>query len=82
MQPSVALDSGKVKIGLVQMSCTDVPADNLARGLALVERAATEGAQIICLPELFGSRYFCQREDHDNFALAEEIPGPTTQALS
>jgi N-carbamoylputrescine amidase len=82
MQPSVALDSSKVKIGLVQMSCTDAPADNLARGLALVERAATEGAQIICLPELFGSRYFCQREDHDNFALAEEIPGLTTQALS
>ncbi|MFP6663555.1 MAG: carbon-nitrogen hydrolase [Deltaproteobacteria bacterium] len=78
----MALHSRKVKIGLVQMACTDAPADNLARGLALVERAAAEGAQIICLPELFGTRYFCQREDHDNFALAEEIPGPTTQALS
>jgi N-carbamoylputrescine amidase len=82
MQGCVASDSRKVKIGLVQMACADAPEVNLARGLELVEHAAAEGAQIICLPELFGLRYFCQSEDHANFALAEEIPGPTSRALS
>ena len=43
--------------------------------------AAKQGAQIVCLPELFRSQYFCQAEDHANFALAEEIPGPTTAEL-
>jgi len=47
----------------------------------MVERAAQRGAQIVCLPELFRSLYFCQTEDHRQFALAEPIPGPTTNAL-
>jgi len=51
---------------------------NLKKTLALAERAARQGAQIICTPELFRSRYFCQSEDHENFKLAETIPGPST----
>jgi N-carbamoylputrescine amidase len=70
-----------VTIGLVQMRCTSKPAENLRKGLALVEKAAMRGAQIVCLPELFRSLYFCQTEDHRQFALAEPVPGPTTEAL-
>ena len=71
-----------VTIGLVQMRCTAQPRANLNKGLALVEKAAKRGAQIVCLPELFRSLYFCQTEDHGQFALAEPIPGPTTAALA
>jgi N-carbamoylputrescine amidase len=71
-----------VTIGLVQMRCTPRLQENLKKGLALVEKAARRGAQIVCLPELFRSLYFCQTEDHRQFALAEPIPGPTTAALS
>jgi N-carbamoylputrescine amidase len=70
-----------VRIGLVQMHCSDDVADNLTRALARVDEAAAAGAQIVCLPELFRSRYFCQTEDHDKFDLAEPIPGPSTEAL-
>jgi len=70
-----------VTIGLIQMRCTAPPTANLKHGLALVETAAKRGAQIVCLPELFRSRYFCQTEDHSQFALAEPVPGPTTTAL-
>ena len=48
----------------------------------LVREAARAGADIVCLPELFRAQYFCQREDHALFDLAESIPGPSTQALS
>ena len=71
-----------VTVGLVQMRCTAQPSANLKRALALVEKAAKRGAQIVCLPELFRSLYFCQTEDHSQFALAEPIPGPTTAALA
>ena len=57
------------------------PDANLARAIGSIERAAGDRAQIVCLPELFRSEYFCQSENHDNFALAEPIPGPTTEAL-
>ncbi len=63
------------------MACGTSPATNLERGKQLVRLAAGRGAQIICLPELFQSRYFCQEEDHSNFALAETIPGPATDEL-
>jgi N-carbamoylputrescine amidase len=72
----------KVKVGLVQMSCTANKADNLAKAIAKIYETAESGAQIICLQELFTSLYFCDVEDHDNFALAEAIPGPSTDALS
>src|SRR5436190_13872112 len=73
--------SEKTKIALVQMQCGTDPAANLAKAIARIRDAADQGGQIICLPELFRSQYFCQSEDHANFALAEEIPGPTTREL-
>jgi len=78
----MATSKNIVTIGLVQMRCTAQPRANLNKGLALVEKAAKRGAQIVCLPELFRSLYFCQTEDHSQFALAEPIPGPTTTALA
>ena len=71
-----------LQIGLVQMSMTTDRADNLARAEAHVREAARRGATVVCLPELFLSRYFCQTEDADLFALAEAVPGPTTEALA
>mgnify|MGYP001389590539 CR=1 FL=1 len=73
---------GKVRVGLVQMSCSDNPDENMKKALALTEDAVRQGAQVICLPELFRSRYFCQSEDATWFALAEAIPGPSTEAFS
>src|SRR6266567_9321857 len=73
--------SSVVPLGLLQMGCSPDPAANLKKALALTERAAKEGARIICTPELFGSQYFCQSEDYGNFKLAETIPGPTTAAF-
>ena len=64
------------------MSCTAVPEENLERAIGFVREAARRGAQVICLPELFQTQYFCQREDAKLFDLAEAIPGPTTQRLS
>ncbi|MFN8650777.1 MAG: carbon-nitrogen hydrolase [Gemmatimonadales bacterium] len=72
----------QVTLGLVQMQMSADPADNLARAMARVREAAAKGAQVVCLPELFQSRYFCQTEDHEFFKLAEPMPGPTTEALA
>ncbi len=63
------------------MRCAADPAANLEAALAHIAAAARRGAEIVCLPELFRSRYFCQVESHDNFALAERVPGPSTAAL-
>jgi N-carbamoylputrescine amidase len=71
-----------VTLGLVQMRCSKDPRDNLERAVARVREAAKAGAQLVCLPELFRSQYFCQTEDHACFDLAEPIPGPSTDALS
>ena len=68
-------------VGLIQMSCSPDPEENLLRAVEKVREAARSGAQIICLPELFRTQYFCQREDPALFDLAETIPGPTTDAL-
>src|SRR3954469_6499459 len=73
--------SSTVQLGLVQMTCSPAPHENLAKAIARVREAAARGAQIICLQELFTSQYFCQVEDHKYFKLAEEIPGPSTEAL-
>jgi N-carbamoylputrescine amidase len=70
-----------VTIGLVQMSCSSDSAANLAKAVERIRLAAGQGAQIICLPELFKSQYFCQTEDPANFSLAEKVPGPTTELL-
>ncbi|MBI3880209.1 MAG: carbon-nitrogen hydrolase [Verrucomicrobia bacterium] len=73
--------SKTVTLGLLQHACSADPAANLRKTLALAEQAAKRGAQIICTQELFRSQYFCQNEDHDNFKLAEKIPGPSTAAF-
>jgi len=70
-----------VAVGLVQMRCGEDTAENLERALAGVEEAARRGARVVCLQELFRSRYFCQSEDERRFELAEPIPGPSTDAL-
>lgn len=77
----MALQRQPLRIALVQMSCAPQPQLNLEKALARIEEAATHGARIVCLPELFRSRYFCQTEDVRNFDLAEPIPGKTTEAL-
>ncbi len=77
--------SRKVKVGLVQMSCTKDKAANIDKALAKTREAAAKGAEIVCLQELFSSLYFCDVEDYENFKLAEPIPGDTTfkfQALA
>jgi len=63
------------------MRCSTDPEDNLARALVRIRDAAQDGANLVCLPELFRTQYFCQNEDHANFDLAEPIPGPSTEAL-
>jgi len=71
-----------VKIGTVQMCCTNSKEENLAKAINKVREAVSEGAQIICLQELFTSLYFCDTEDYEHFNLAESIPGPSTDKLS
>jgi N-carbamoylputrescine amidase len=71
-----------IKVGLVQMSCTNDKAANLQKAIDKIKEAASKGAQIVCLQELFISVYFCDVEDYDNFQLAEAVPGPSTEALS
>ena len=71
----------KVVIGLTQMKCIDDPRVNLRNAITKIDEAAKNGAQIICLPELFRSLYFPQSEDTKLFSLAETIPGPTTDEL-
>jgi N-carbamoylputrescine amidase len=69
-------------LGLVQMRCEEDLASNLERTLSAIHRAARNGAEIICLQELFRSPYFCQRHDPALFDWAEPIPGPTTERLA
>lgn len=71
-----------VNVGLAQMSCTKEKQSNLLKAIEQIKVAAAKGAQIVCLQELFTSLYFCDVEDYDNFLLAENIPGPSTDALS
>ena len=71
----------KVQVGLIQMPCSRHREENMARALELSRRAAQQGAQIICLPELFLTPYFCQHEDVTLFDLAETIPGSTTRTF-
>ncbi|HLJ44031.1 MAG TPA: carbon-nitrogen hydrolase [Candidatus Binataceae bacterium] len=76
------MSSALLRIALVQMSCETEPRRNLEKALARIEEAAARGAKVICLQELFRSRYFCQSEEARNFDLAEPIPGPSSEALS
>ncbi|MFL5728703.1 MAG: carbon-nitrogen hydrolase [Cytophagaceae bacterium] len=71
----------KVKVGIVQVSCSKEKDKNLAKTIEKIRAVAAKGAQIVCLQELFMSLYFCDVEDYENFKLAESIPGPTTESL-
>jgi N-carbamoylputrescine amidase len=75
------MDADKITAGLIQMVCGESPAVNLERAESRIEDAAARGARIVCLQELFRSRYFCQTEENALFDLAEPIPGPTTERL-
>ncbi|TAL41276.1 MAG: carbon-nitrogen hydrolase [Chitinophagaceae bacterium] len=70
-----------VKVGLVQMSCTNNKEANLKKAIAKTREASSLGAQIVCLQELFTSLYFCDAEDYENFKLAELVPGPSSETL-
>ena len=69
----------KYKVGLVQMSMGPDPEANFESAMRHIREAASRGAKIVCLPELFRAQYFCQREDLRLFDLAEPIPGPRRQ---
>ncbi len=73
--------NNKYTIGLLQLAFSADTNDNLNKTLSWVEKAAKQGAQVICLPELYRSQYFCQKEDSSLFDLAESIPGPSTDAF-
>jgi len=75
-------DSLKFTIGLVQLACGPNPQANLHHAVERVEEATRGGAAVVCLPELFRTQYFCQREDAALFDLAESVPGPSTETLS
>jgi N-carbamoylputrescine amidase len=76
------MDRENFRVALVQMSCSADPDANLDKAVARVREAAGMGAKVVCLPELFRTQYFCQREDHALFELAEAIPGPSTVRLA
>jgi len=71
-----------VRVGLVQAACVSGPAVNLEAAIGRIRAAAADGANVICLQEVFNTQYPCQSEDHANFELAEAVPGPTTGAIS
>jgi len=71
----------QTRVALIQMKCGTEPEENFSRAVDLIRDAAKRGGQVVCLPELFRSQYFCQSEDHKNFKLAEEVPGRSTIAL-
>ncbi len=72
----------KFTVGLIQMSMTSDPDKNLQHAIELIRDASGRGAKVVCLPELFQTQYFCQREEASLFDLAESIPGPTSEKLS
>ena len=71
-----------VRVGLIQASCVADPATNLVAAIEQIRAAAENGANVVCLQEVFNTRYPCQSEDHVNFELAEPVPGPTTDAVA
>src|SRR5438552_19216530 len=75
MQPS------KTRVAVMRRKCSAEPEKNVARAIDFIRDATKQGTQVVCLPELFQSQYFCQSEDHGNFKMAEEVPGGSTIAL-
>jgi len=74
-------DNRVIHVGLVQMSMSRDADDNLKKAVARIGEARKKGADVVCLPELYRSPYFCQKEDARLFDLAEPVPGPSTEAL-
>ena len=72
----------KTKIALVQMKMSSDPKKNIKNAINKINTAAKKGAKVICLPELFLTKYFCQAESHENFNFAEKIPGPSSNLFS
>ena len=70
-----------VKIGLVQTNCSEAPAANMDKAVKGIREAASKGANIVCLQELFTTLYFCDKEDYAPFNLAEAVPGRSTELL-
>ncbi len=79
---SIKNNKEKFTVGLIQIALGKNPDENLDKAVEWIEKAANKGAQVICLPELFKTQYFCQSEDIKNFELAEIIPGPATEVIS
>ena len=77
----MAAQQSPFRLGLIQMSCGLDPNENTEKAVWRIREAAGRGARVICLQELFRSRYFCQEENPDLFGLAEPVPGPTTELL-
>ena len=73
---------GKTKLALIQMKMSSEKKKNISSAVSKIYKAKKKGAEIICLPELFLTNYFCQTEKHSNFNFAERIPGPTTDMFS
>lgn len=71
-----------IRLGIVQLDCESSLKNNIDRTIQQIESVANDGAQVVCLQELFASRYFCQSVNHDHFQLAESIPGPLTEQLA
>ena len=71
----------KINVAAIQLNCTDSIDANVERAIDQIRTAAADGAQLVCLQEMFTSLYFCQTEDHEQFRWAETIPGPTTDKL-
>jgi N-carbamoylputrescine amidase len=82
IEEALRLAADRFRVGLIQMAMTSNPDQNLERALEKIRQAAALGAQVICLPELFQTQYFCQRQDAALFDLAEKIPGPVTERLA
>src|SRR6185503_1597020 len=74
-------DNRVINVGLVQMSMSADAGENVKKAVARVADAKKAGADVVCLPELYRSPYFCQKEDARLFDLAEPVPGPSTEAL-
>jgi len=75
------MENRTVKTGLIQMACAAEKRKNLDEAIGKIRRAASQGAQVVCLQELFATRYFCWEENYDHFNLAEPVPGPTCSEL-
>jgi len=63
----------KYKIALIQISLNNTINHNLEKSKEWIRKAAHEGANVVCLPELYSSFYFCQSENIDYFDFAEPL---------